>query len=76
MKTVTIPVSRTAATTSIFGELPALCSLVTKTATCPRVFLADDRNPDRSLQERDFIMSMRDLASAHGQLIKPPLCLS
>ena len=38
MKTVTIPVSRTAATTSIFGELPALCSLVTKTATCPGAY--------------------------------------
>jgi hypothetical protein len=41
-----------------------------------RAFLADDCNPDRSLKERDFIISMRDLASARGQLIKLPLCLS
>ncbi len=38
-----------------------------------RVFLADDHNPDRSLTEHNFIMSMRDFASAHGQLIKLPL---
>jgi hypothetical protein len=37
-----------------------------------RVFLADDRNPDRSIEEHDFIISMHDLASAHGQLIKLP----
>src|SRR5689334_2054062 len=41
-----------------------------------RTFLADDSNSDRSLQERDFIMSMLDLAITRGQLIKPPLCLS
>jgi hypothetical protein len=35
-----------------------------------RVFLADDRNPGRSLKEHNFIISMRDFASAHGQLIK------
>lgn len=37
-----------------------------------RAFLADDDNPDRSLMEHDFIISMRDFAFAHGQLIKLP----
>ncbi|MCW2932384.1 MAG: hypothetical protein JWM19_3346 [Actinomycetia bacterium] len=37
-----------------------------------RVFLADDRNPDLSLKEHNFIISMRDFASARGQLIKLP----
>ena len=37
-----------------------------------RIFLADDRNPDRSRKERDFIISMCDFASARGQLVKLP----
>jgi len=37
-----------------------------------RVFLADDCNPDLSRKERDFIISMRDFASACGELVKPP----
>lgn len=37
-----------------------------------RVFLADGRNPDRSRKERDFIISMREFASARGQLVKLP----
>jgi hypothetical protein len=37
-----------------------------------RVFLADDRNPDWSLKEHDFIISMWDFASTHGKLIKLP----
>jgi hypothetical protein len=37
-----------------------------------RVFLADDRNPYRSLQEHNFIISMSDFAFAHGQLIELP----
>ena len=37
-----------------------------------RVFLADDRNPDRSREERDFVFSMRDFASACGELVKLP----
>jgi hypothetical protein len=37
-----------------------------------RAFLADDRNPDRSIAERNFIISMRDFACAHGQLITLP----
>lgn len=41
-----------------------------------RAFLADDCNPDQSVKEQDFIILMRDLASASGQLIKPPLYLS
>jgi hypothetical protein len=35
-----------------------------------RAFLDDDRDPGRSLQERDFIVSMHAFASAHGELIK------
>ena len=37
-----------------------------------RVFLADDGPSDRSNQEIDFITSMRDLASARGQLLELP----
>jgi len=37
-----------------------------------RAFLADDRNSDRSRKERDFIISMRDFASARGELVKLP----
>jgi hypothetical protein len=37
-----------------------------------RVFLADDRNPDLSLKEHNFIISMRDFAAARGQLIELP----
>jgi hypothetical protein len=37
-----------------------------------RVFLADDYNPDLSHKERDFIISMRDFASARGQLVELP----
>jgi hypothetical protein len=36
------------------------------------VFLADDRNPDLSLKEHNFIISMRDFAAARGQLIELP----
>jgi hypothetical protein len=39
-----------------------------------RAFLADDGDPGRSLRERDFLMSMRDFAVAHGQLITLPPC--
>ena len=37
-----------------------------------RMFLADDRNPDRSLKEHEFIISMRDFASVRGELIRLP----
>jgi hypothetical protein len=37
-----------------------------------RVFLADDGNPDLSRKERDFVISMRDFASARGELVKLP----
>jgi hypothetical protein len=37
-----------------------------------RTFLADDGNPDLSRQERDFIISMHDFASARGELVKLP----
>lgn len=37
-----------------------------------RVFLADDCNPDLSREERDFVISMRDFASACGELVKLP----
>jgi hypothetical protein len=37
-----------------------------------RAFLADDRDPGRSLKEHNFIISMHEFASAHGQLIEPP----
>jgi hypothetical protein len=37
-----------------------------------RVFLGDDCNPDLSRKERDFIISMRDFASARGELVKLP----
>ena len=37
-----------------------------------RAFLADDRNPDRSSDEFRFVISMRDFAAAHGQLIMSP----
>lgn len=37
-----------------------------------RAFLADDCNPDLSRKERDFIFSMRDFASARGELVKVP----
>jgi hypothetical protein len=40
-----------------------------------RVFLADDRDPDRSVEERDFIISMRDFTSVSGQLINLPPAL-
>jgi hypothetical protein len=37
-----------------------------------RAFLDDDRDPDRSLEEHDFIVSTHAFASAHGELIKLP----
>ncbi|HEX3966011.1 MAG TPA: hypothetical protein VHZ03_56765 [Trebonia sp.] len=37
-----------------------------------RVFLADDRDQDLSLEEHNFIISMRVFASAHGELITLP----
>jgi len=37
-----------------------------------RAFLDDDRDPDRSLKENEFIVSMHAFASAHGELIKLP----
>ena len=37
-----------------------------------RAFLDDDRDPDRSLKEHDFIVSMRAFASARGELITLP----
>ena len=37
-----------------------------------RVFLADDRNSDRSCEEREFIYSIYDLASARGDLVRLP----
>jgi hypothetical protein len=37
-----------------------------------RAFLADDRNPDWSRKEHDFITSMREFAFARGQLVKLP----
>jgi len=37
-----------------------------------RVFLADDPNPVRSLKEREFINAVRDVAFAHGHVIKLP----
>ena len=41
-----------------------------------RVFLADDCDPDLSRKERDFVISMRDFASACGELVKLPPELS
>ena len=35
-----------------------------------RAFLDDDRDPERSLEEHDFIVSMHAFASARGELIK------
>jgi hypothetical protein len=37
-----------------------------------RAFLADDPDPDRTRQERDFVMAARQLAVTHGQLISLP----
>jgi hypothetical protein len=37
-----------------------------------RAFLADDHNPDRSREERNFIISMRDFAIERGELVKLP----
>ena len=37
-----------------------------------RAFLDDDRDPDRSRNEREFIGSMHAFASAQGELIKLP----
>jgi hypothetical protein len=37
-----------------------------------RSFLDDDRDPERSLEERGFVVCMRDFASAHGELIELP----
>ena len=37
-----------------------------------RAFLDDDRDPERSRKEHDFIVSMHDFASARGELIKLP----
>lgn len=37
-----------------------------------RAFLADDRSPDPSVEEHDFIAAMSDFAAAHGQLITLP----
>jgi hypothetical protein len=37
-----------------------------------RTFLADGCSPDLSSEERDFIISMRDFAAAHGELVKLP----
>jgi hypothetical protein len=37
-----------------------------------RVFLADDRNPDRSRKEHEFVISMHDFAAARGELVKLP----
>jgi hypothetical protein len=37
-----------------------------------RAFLDDDRDPERSLKEHDFIVSMHAFASARGELIKLP----
>lgn len=37
-----------------------------------RVFLADDCNQDHSRKECDYIISMRDFASARGELVKLP----
>jgi hypothetical protein len=37
-----------------------------------RLFLAGDRGHGRSVEEREFIVAMRDFARAHGELIKLP----
>jgi hypothetical protein len=37
-----------------------------------RAFLDDDRDPERSLEEHDFIVSMHAVAAARGELIKLP----
>jgi len=37
-----------------------------------RAFLADDGDPDWARDEHGYIMSMRDLASERGHMIKPP----
>jgi len=42
------------------------------TVAIQRVFLADDCNPNLSRKERDFVISMRDFASACGELVKLP----
>jgi len=37
-----------------------------------RAFLDDDRDPERSIREHEFIVSMHAFASAHGELITLP----
>jgi hypothetical protein len=37
-----------------------------------RLFLEDGADQERCLEERDFVVSMRDFASAHGELISLP----
>jgi hypothetical protein len=37
-----------------------------------RAFLADDASGDQSLRERDFLLSMRDFAVAHGERVTLP----
>lgn len=37
-----------------------------------RLFLDDGPDSERSVEERDFVVSMRDFASAHGELISLP----
>jgi hypothetical protein len=37
-----------------------------------RAFLADDPDPDQSQKEHSFILAMRDLVFARGELVKPP----
>lgn len=37
-----------------------------------RAFLADDGDPDRYREERDYVMSMRDFAFTRGELVKLP----
>jgi hypothetical protein len=63
---------------TVFGQDPAAQQII-HVLTRPvgwRAFLADDRNPDQSLSERDFLISMRDFAFARGQLITLPVrCL-
>ena len=37
-----------------------------------RVFLADDHDPGRSLEERGFVIAMRDFAAARGHVVALP----
>jgi hypothetical protein len=37
-----------------------------------RVFLSGEGDPGQYREERDFVVSVRDFASAHGELVRLP----